>query len=160
RGFQTLPRHHGRLQATILGEKTPKGLVPARLRPRPNSAVHLVPSTDVAAILNLVGNARLGLLNGQDDVEIKVDTTKKSILPGHTAVIGTTGGGKSTGVGRTIYEYQKANSCVVVFDVEGEYTALNQTNDNAGILEVLKQRGLTAAAVDNTHVYRLCGCAA
>lgn len=160
RGHQTLPRHHGRLQATILGEKTPKGLIPARLRPRPNAAVHLVPSADVATILNLVGNARLGLLNGHDDVEIKIDTKKKSILPRHTAHIGTTGGGKSTGVGRTIYELQKANSCVVVFDVEGEYTALNQENDNVGIVEVLEQRGLKPAAVENTHVYRLCGCAA
>ena len=160
RGHQTLPRHHGRLQATILGEKTPKGIIPARLRPRPNSAVHLVPSADVAAILNLEGDARLGLLNGYDDVEIKVDTKKKSILPRHTAHIGTTGGGKSTGVGRTIFELQKANSCVVVFDVEGEYTALNEENDNAGILEVLEQRGLKPSAVENTHVYRLCGCAA
>jgi hypothetical protein len=120
RGHHTLPRHHGRLQATIIGEKTAKGIIPARLRPRPNSAVHLVPSTEVATILNLQGNARLGLLNGHDDVEIKLDTRKKSILPRHTAHIGTTGGGKSTGVGRTIFELQKANSCVVVFDVEGE----------------------------------------
>jgi uncharacterized protein len=160
RGHQTLPRHHGRLQATIIGEKTAKGIIPARLRPRPYSAVHLVPSTDVATILNLQGGARLGLLNGYDDVEIKIDTRKKSILPRHTAHIGTTGGGKSTGVGRMIFELQKANSCVVVFDVEGEYTALNQENDNAGIVEVLEQRGLKPTPVDNTHVYRLCGCAA
>jgi DNA helicase HerA-like ATPase len=160
RGHRTLPRHHGRLQATIIGEKTAKGIIPARLRPRPNSAVHLVPSPDVATILNLHGDARLGLLNGHDDVEIRVDTKKKSILPRHTAHIGTTGGGKSTGVGRTIFELQKANSCVVVFDVEGEYTALNQANDNAEIVEVLEQRGLQPAGVYNTHVYRLCGCAA
>jgi DNA helicase HerA-like ATPase len=160
RGHQTLPRHHGRLQATIIGEKTANGIIPARLRPRPFAAVHLVPSADVATILNLAGNGRLGLLNGHDDVEIKIDTKKKSILPRHTAHIGTTGGGKSTGVGRTIYELQKANSCVVVFDVEGEYTALNQENDNAEIVDVLEQRGLKPAAVDNTHVYRLYGCAA
>ena len=47
RGHQTLPRHHGRLQASIIGEKTPKGIIPARLRPRPNSAVHVVPSDQV-----------------------------------------------------------------------------------------------------------------
>ena len=49
---------------------------------------------------------------------------------------------------------------MVAFDVEGEYTALNQENDNAGIVEVLEQRKLKPAAVENTHVYRLCGCAA
>jgi hypothetical protein len=160
RGHQTLPRHHGRLQATIVGEKTAKGIIPARLRPRPLSAVHLVPSADVAMILNLDGNTRLGLLNGHDDVEIKIDTRKKSILPRHTAHIGTTGGGKSTGVGRTIFEFQKAGTCVVVFDVEGEYTALDEETDNAGIIGVLEQRGLKPEAVKNTHVYRLCGCAA
>lgn len=47
-----------------------------------------------------------------------------------------------------------------MFDVEGEYTALNEPTDNAGILEVLEQRGLKPAAVENTHVYRLCGCTA
>jgi DNA helicase HerA-like ATPase len=159
RGHETLPRHHGRLQATILGQKTAKGLVPARLRPRPNSAVKLVPSGEVSTILNLTGDRRLGLLNGHDDVEIRLDTRKKSVLPRHTAHIGTTGGGKSTGVGRTIFEYQQAGMCTIVFDVEGEYTGLDKPNDNAGIVEVLEQRGLKVSKVDNTHVYRLCGCA-
>ena len=126
----------------------------------PTPPFTLVPSADVETILNLRGDARLGLLNGHDDVEIKIDTKKKSILPRHTAHIGTTGGGKTTGVGREIYELQKANSCVLVLDVEGEYTALNEVNDNAEIVEVLEQRGLQPAAVGNTHVYRLCGCAA
>lgn len=159
-GFQTLPRHHGRLQAAILGEKTPKGIVPAHRRPRPNAAVHLVPDAEVSAILNLQGNMRLGLLNGHEDVEIRTDTHKKSILPRHTAHIGTTGGGKSTGVGRTIYELQKAGACVVAFDVEGEYTALNEPTANEGLAEVLVQRGLTPDGVPNSHVYRLCGCTA
>lgn len=159
RGHEALPRHHGRLQATILGQKTAKGLVPARLRPRPNAAVQLVESTAVSEILNLIGNTRFGLLHGHDDVEIKIDTRKKSVLPRHTAHIGTTGGGKSTGVGRTIHEFQQAGICTFVFDVEGEYTGLDKPNDNAGIVEVLEQRGLKPRAVDNTHVYRLCGCA-
>jgi DNA helicase HerA-like ATPase len=159
RGHETLPRHHGRLQATILGQKTANGLVPARLRPRPNSAVQLVPSREVSTILNLTGDRRLGLLNGHDDVEIRIDTRKKSVLPRHTAHIGTTGGGKSTGVGRTIHEFQQAGMCTIVFDVEGEYTGLDKPNDNGGIVEVLRQRRMEPAAVDNTHVYRLCGCA-
>ena len=158
RGHQTLPRHHGRLQATILGEKTQNGLIPARLRPRPNSAVHLVPNDDVSAIINLAGDRRLGLLNGHDDVEVMLDTKSKSTLPRHSAHIGTTGGGKSTGVGRTIAELQKGNVCTIVFDVEGEYTALNEPNDNRGITEVLKQRRLEPEAVENTHIYRLRGC--
>jgi hypothetical protein len=157
-GFETLPRHHGRLQGTILGEKTASGLIPARLRPRPNSAVHLVPSDDVSDVLNLAGDARLGLLNGYDDVEVRIDTRKKSVLPRHSAHIGTTGGGKSTGVGRTIAELQRAGTCVVVFDVEGEYTALDKPNDNAGIVEVLSQRKLKPEKVNDTHVYRLFGC--
>lgn len=159
-GFQTLPRHHGRLQATILGEKTPRGIIPARRRPRPNAAVHLVADKEVSAILNLQGNMRLGLLNGHEDVEVKIDTRKKSILPRHTAHIGTTGGGKSTGVGRKIYELQKAGTCVVVFDVEGEYTALNEPTDNEELVEVLGQRGLQPDGVADSHVYRLCGCTA
>jgi len=157
RGFNTLPRHHGRLQATILGERTAKGVVPARRRPRPNSAVHVVPDNDVADILNIDGDMRLGLLVGHDDVQLRVDSKKKSILPRHTAHIGTTGGGKSTGVGRNIHELQKADTCVVAFDVEGEYTALNEPTDNDGLIEVLEQRGMEAEGVKKVHVYTLYG---
>src|SRR5262245_3059882 len=37
RGAMTIPRHHGRLQATLIGERTANGMIPARYRPRPNS---------------------------------------------------------------------------------------------------------------------------
>ena len=157
RGHETLPRHHGRLQATILGEKTANGLIPARLRPaelrRPTRSQRRRP-----AIINLSGDGRMGLLNGHDDVKVMLDTKSKSVLPRHSAHIGTTGGGKSTGVGRTIAELQKGGVCTIVFDVEGEYTALNEPNDNRGIGEVLRQRDLKPEAVENTHIYRLCGC--
>jgi hypothetical protein len=61
--------------------------------------------------------------------------------------------------GRTADEFQQASTCVIVFDVEGEYTGLDKPNDNAGIVEVLDRRGMKSCAVNNTHVYRLCGCA-
>ena len=159
-GHQTLPRHHGRLQATIIGEKGTKGIVPARHRPRPNAAVHLVGNEKVSEILNLVGDVRLGLLNGHDDVEVRTDAKLKSVFPRHTAHIGTTGGGKSTGVGRVLHQFQKTDTCVIVFDVEGEYTNLDKPNDNPGIIDVLEERGLKVEAIRDTHVYRLRGCAA
>ena len=69
----------------------------------------------------------------------RIDTKKeKHFASPYRACIGTTGGGKSTGVGRTIYEFQKAGTCTIVFDVEGEYTSLNVATDNVGITEVLE----------------------
>ncbi|HJT20631.1 MAG TPA: hypothetical protein VJ746_09180, partial [Nitrospira sp.] len=95
-----MPRHHGRVQATIIGQRIGQGMMPARHRPKPNSPVHRVPDSEMAGILNLTGDIRLGLAYGHDSVEVCIPSKEKSVLPRHTAAVGTTGGGKSTGIGR------------------------------------------------------------
>lgn len=152
-----MPRHHGRVQATIIGQQVGQGITTARHRPKPNSAVHSVPDTEMADILNLNGNMRLGLVYGHDAVEVKVPSHEKSVLPRHTAAVGTTGGGKSTGIGRYVAGLQENEVCVFLFDVEGEYTKLNEPTDNQQLLDALKERGLAAYGVKNTNVYHLVG---
>jgi uncharacterized protein len=152
-----MPRHHGRVQATIIGQRIGDGMMPGRHRPKPNSPVHPVPDAEMAGILNLTGDLRLGLAYGHDSVEVRIPSKEKSVLPRHTANIGTTGGGKSTGIGRYIAGLQESGTCVITFDVEGEYTKLNEPTDNPHLLAALKERGLEPHGIANTHLYHLVG---
>jgi len=63
-----MPRHHGRVQASIIGLRLGTGMTPARHRPKPNSPVHRVPDSEMAGILNLTGDIRLGIAYGHDSV--------------------------------------------------------------------------------------------
>lgn len=156
-GAMSMPRHHGRFSATVLGTQIGSRLVPARHRPKPNSPVHLVADKEMSEILNLTGDMRLGLVYGHDSVEVRIPSSDKAVLPRHTGMIGTTGGGKSNGVAVYTSRLQQAGVCVFKFDVEGEYTKLNEPTDDANLLAALEDRGLKASGVDNTHVYHLVG---
>jgi DNA helicase HerA-like ATPase len=152
-----MPRHHGRVQATIIGQRFGQGMMPARHRPKPNSPVHRVPASELAGILTLTGDIRLGLAYGHDSVEVCIPSKDKSVLPRHTAAVGTTGGGKSTGIGRYVHGLQKAGNCVVLLDVEGEYTTLNDPTDNPQLVAALRERGQAPEGVPNTHLFHLVG---
>ena len=156
-GAIVMPRHHGRVQATIIGQRVGRGIMPARHRPKPNSPVHPVPDAEMASILNLVGDMRIGLAYGHDSVEVRIPSQEKSVLPRHTANVGTTGSGKSTGIGRYVDGLQRSGTCVFLFDVEGEYTTLNRATDNLHLLAALEERGLEARGIENTHLYHLVG---
>src|SRR5204862_1621050 len=75
----------------------------------------------------------------------------------HTAVVGTTGGGKSTTVSGLVHSLSGQNNAVLVFDVEGEYTALNEPTDAAPMLAALGKRALEPKGIDSTRVFVLAG---
>jgi hypothetical protein len=68
-------------------------------------------------------------------------------LPRHTAVLGTTGGGKSTTIARLVHQAQAAGMSVILLDVEGEYTHLHKPTTNKPMQAALKERGLTPAGI-------------
>jgi len=74
--------------------------MPPRLRPLPNSPVFVLDSEATADVLHVDGTLQLGVTVGDEAIEVKVDGSKKAVLPRHTGVLGTTGGGKSTTVSR------------------------------------------------------------
>lgn len=156
-GAITMPRHHGRVRASLLGQHVNGSLLPVRHRPRPNSPVRTVSDDEMAAILNLEGDVRLGQVYGHDTVEVRIPSESKSVLPRHTAKVGTTGGGKSSGTGRYISELQSTGTCIVLLDVEGEYAAINEPTDNSQLISALKERGLEPEGIPNTHLYYLSG---
>ncbi len=155
-----LPPFHGRVQVTLLGEELADGaLVPPRLRPVPNSPVFVLSDEQSAAVLRCGGDIRLGLAAGHEKVEVGVPSDVKAILPRHTAVLGTTGGGKSNTVAGLVKRATDAGIAVVLLDVEGEYTHLHEPADRPGQREALAARGLDPAGVapDRMAVYHLVG---
>jgi len=160
RGGIYLPPYHGRIQVSLLGEEQSDGtLSPPRLRPLPNSPVCVLDQAESAAVLRAEGDIRLGLIVGYDNVVVGVPSDLKAVLPRHTAVLGTTGGGKSTTIARLVQQAQAAGMAVIVLDVEGEYTFLHEPTADRRMLTGLGQRGLTPIGipVDKMTVYHLVG---
>ncbi|MEZ4492463.1 MAG: ATP-binding protein [Dehalococcoidia bacterium] len=151
-----MPSFHGRTQVEILGESTDDGLLPPRRRPRPNSPVFLLPSNEAATILGSQGEIRLGLVEGLEDVEVRLPTDK-TVLPRHIGILGTTGGGKSTTVSVVISQLQAAGVASVLIDTEGEYTGINEPTTDKKMLQAMARRNLHKAGVPDTHVMHLAG---
>jgi DNA helicase HerA-like ATPase len=138
-----LPPFHGRVQVAILGEELDNGtVIPPQLRPLPNSPVLVLKDDEAARVLRSEGDIRLGLVVGYGDVKVKVPSDKKEVLPRHTAILGTTGGGKSTTVAGLVQQAQAAGMAVIILDVEPEYTHLHEPADNAKMLTALAERGM------------------
>lgn len=155
-----LPRYHGRIQVRLLGEELADGtLAPPRLRPLPHSEVSLLAETETARVLKADGDIRLGLAAGHEQVVVGIPSRAKAVLPRHTAILGTTGGGKSTTVAGLVREAARAGVAVIVLDVEGEYTFLNEPNDDAKMRPLLSARGLKAEGIakGSMNLYHLVG---
>jgi DNA helicase HerA-like ATPase len=156
-GSRLLARYHGRASVQLVGEESNGQLVPPRFRPRPNSPVHVLDRDDTAKALNLTGNLRLGLVVGHEDLPACVPTTEKGVLPRHTGVLGTTGGGKSQTVSGMVKRLQEAGVATIVVDVEGEYTEIDQPAAQPKLLQALEMRGMAPEPTKNVTVYHLVG---
>ena len=158
RGATFMPRYHGRVQVEIIGEQLDTGtLVPPRFRPLPNSPVFVLDSAEKAKILHVDGTILLGVAAGDEGIEVKIAGDRKSVLPRHTGVLGTTGGGKSTTVSRLVAEAARDNYAVILLDTEGEYTQINEPTTDPTMLASLAQRGQIPEGIPNTRIYTLVG---
>lgn len=157
-GGLLMPKYHGRAQVMLLGERLPGGaVVPPRFRPKPNSPVFSLDAAETAEVLRFRGNFRIGLAEGFDDLAVMVPADSKSVLPRHTGVLGTTGGGKSTTVSGLVGKAQQEKIAVVLIDTEGEYCAINEPTQDARMKEELARRKQKPAGVANTRIYHLVG---
>lgn len=157
RGGIFMPRYHGRVQVELLGEQVDGVLVPPRLRPLPNSPVFVLDSADTAVTLRLQGDIVLGVPVGYEDLVAAIPSEKKSVLPRHVGILGTTGGGKSTTVSGQIVRFQQAKLATVIIDTEGEYTEIFEPTDDPTMLAALKKRGLTPQGAAGVRVFHLHG---
>jgi uncharacterized protein len=152
-----MPRYHGRVRVEILGQESGGDLVPPRLRPLPNSPVFVLGVAETRKALQAFGDIRLGRVLGDEQVEIALPSDRKSVLFRHLAVLGTTGGGKSTTVGRLIWQAQRAGIAVILLDTEGEYVHLGDPTNDDHMRRALSDLGMEPAGVDNTCLYHLIG---
>src|SRR5918911_4378252 len=152
-----VPRYHGRVQVEILGERRGQVLSPPRFRPLPNSPVFLLDSSESRDVLELGGGLRLGIVAGDDELIVNVPADKKSVLPRHTGILGTTGGGKSTTVSRLIDQAQHQGMAVILLDTEGEYTLMNEPTVDETMLKLLEERGERPHGIEGTELYVLAG---
>jgi uncharacterized protein len=157
RGGILMPRYHGRVQVELLGEELDGQLVPPRLRPLPNSPVHVLAPAEKMAALHPDGDVRLGAMFGDPDVHVGIPPGTKSVLPRHLAVLGTTGSGKSTTIGRLVSQAQQAGFAVVLLDTEGEYVQIGAPGDDEAMIAALRRRNIEPEGVPNTHLYHLVG---
>ena len=157
RGGIFMPRYHGRVQVELLGEEVGDAVIPPRLRPLPNSPVFVLESDETTGILKLGGDIPLGVPVGYEKIEASIPSDKKSVLPRHLGILGTTGGGKSTTVSSLISNFQQAGIATIVIDTEGEYTEIYQPTQDNAMLTALEKRGKSPRGVDNVSVYHLVG---
>lgn len=157
KGMVFTPQYHGRCQIELLGEEIEGQIEPPRFRPLPKSPVWILSEEETARYLKVEGNMRLGRASGHENIVVGIPADKKAVLPRHTGILGTTGGGKSTTVARFIAEAQKAGYAVVVLDVEGEYTFLNEPTADPVMLTALQKYGLEPAGIEKPYILHLVG---
>ncbi|MEA2527055.1 MAG: hypothetical protein QOF73_4282 [Thermomicrobiales bacterium] len=157
RGGIFMPKYHGRVQVELLGERIGEALEPPRFRPLPNSPVFILDEEETAPVLGVDGDLRLGLAVGHRAISVGIPSEKKSVLPRHTGIVGTTGSGKSTTVAGLVVQAQRAGMATILLDVEGEYTFVGEATDDPQMQVLLHGRGLRAGGVSDVAIYHLVG---
>ncbi len=157
RGGIFMPRYHGRVQVELLGEELDGVLIPPRLRPLPNSPVFVLDTDETSRTLRLDGDIPLGVPVGYEQITAAIPSDKKSVLPRHLGILGTTGGGKSTTVSSLVSSFQQTDIATILIDTEGEYTEIYQPTRDHTMLTALAKRGKSAHGVANVSVYHLVG---
>lgn len=166
-GRLMLPQYHGRAHIELMGQKSVpvnaaasgvgQAIMPPRFRPMPSSPVFLLDAEETRELLHCGGDIALGLASGHDSLEVGIPSDRKSVLPRHTGVLGTTGAGKSTTVSRLVQQAQATGMAVVLLDVEGEYTEVHRPADNPDMLALLAERGIEPKGVPGGSLYHLVG---
>jgi DNA helicase HerA-like ATPase len=127
-------------------------------RPAPGSAVFALTPAEVGELHGFSGDMLLGNLTGQDDLWVYLQSKNKSVLPRNLGIFGTVGSGKSNTAQVVIEEAARNGWAVVVLDVEGEFTQLDQPSDEEGVAERLARFGRQPEGLSDAHVFSPAGC--
>jgi len=152
-----LPNYHGRVLVELLGELLDDAIMPPRFRPLPNSPVFVLGRDETAKVLNVDGNVSLGQAIGHDSIDVCIPADKKIVLPRHTGILGTTGGGKSTTVSGLIDQFQREGIATILIDTEGEYTNMDKPTEAVNMIKLLSKRGIEPHGIKNIKVYHPLG---
>jgi hypothetical protein len=128
-------------------------------RPAPGSPVFVLSPEELAELHGFTGDMVLGTLAGQDDLCVRLQSKNKSVLPRNLGIFGTVGSGKSNTAQVVIEEAAASGWAVILIDVEGEYTEMDQPTDQAGLADSLAPFGRRPAGVADFHVLSPASCA-
>lgn len=154
-----MPNFHGKVLIELIGEMMDDVIMPPRFRPLPNSPVFVLSREETAAVLNVSPEPgiTLGMAIGQENIEVKIPSDKKTVLPRHIGILGTTGGGKSTTISGLMSQFQRKGIATIVIDTEGEYTQVGDPTTDPTMQKLLANRGIQASGVENVRVLHLYG---
>lgn len=154
-----MPNFHGKVLIELLGEVSDGIMMPPRFRPLPNSPVFVLSPEDTAKALKVDANPgiTLGMAIGHDNIEVKIPSNKKTVIPRHIGILGTTGGGKSTTISGLMSQFQQKEIATIVIDTEGEYTHVDKPTQDENMKKLLERRGIKAEGIQNVKVLHLIG---
>jgi hypothetical protein len=128
-------------------------------RPAPGAPVFALTPTEIAELHGFAGDMLLGNLSGQDDLLVALESRSKGVLPRNVGIFGTVGSGKSNTSQVVIEEAARNGWAVIVLDVEGEYTEMDQPADDPALVERLAQFGRRPEGLADFHVLYPASCA-
>ena len=158
-GALFMPNFHGKVQIELIGELLDGIIMPPRFRPLPNSPVFVLSREETAEVLkvNPTPGITLGMAIGHENIEVKIPSDTKAVLPRHIGILGTTGGGKSTTISGLMSQFQQKGIATIVIDTEGEYTHVGDPTSDPTMQKLLANRGIPAAGINNMRVLHLHG---
>jgi|TARA_R100000501_G_C2627036_1_gene120917 hypothetical protein len=135
------------LVGEILGSSFERGI---SQYPAINDEVHLVTDEDLAAIYGEAGSGhvKVGRLAGAESIDVRLDLDK--LVTRHSAVLGSTGSGKSTTVASLLSSVAAAgegtdafpSSRILLLDIHGEYASALE--DDATVFRINPREGQEA----------------
>jgi DNA helicase HerA-like ATPase len=142
----------------IQGELFKGRLRDTNSRPVPGSPVYALTPSEVSSLHGFQGDMFLGHLASQEEVSVFLQSKHKGVLPRNLGIFGTVGSGKSNTSQVIIEEAARNGWAVVVLDVEGEYTDMDQPSDEPGVVEELARYGRKPEGLKDFHVFYPASC--
>lgn len=155
--FKALPSFYVLARAEILGELRDGTLFGTATRPMPKSVVKDLSQDDIEKLIGLQGDMVLGALAGYPGVVVTLDSKSKKVLPRNVGIFGTVGSGKTNTAQVLIEEASRNGYAVVVLDVEGEYTAMDEATKETHLTPKLEASGRKPKGLSDFHVYHPTG---
>ena len=127
-------------------------------RPSPGAAIFTLSPTEVAGLHGLKGDMLMGHLAGQEEIQVFLQSKNKGVLPRNLGIFGTVGSGKSNTSQVVIEEAARNGWAVIVLDVEGEYTNMDQPTEDPAMIERLARYGRQPEGLSDFHVFHPTSC--
>ncbi len=162
--FPIPPNFYASIVIEIIGElDNNEEIRSTSSRPVPQSRILELDDKTINSILGLdKGNLIFGKLEGYSKVDVKFDSKKISIIPRNIGIFGTVGSGKTNTSQVLIEELAERESddkwAVIVLDVEGEYTKMNEAKEQTSSYELglLKNKyNMFPRGIKDFHVLKL-----